>query len=69
MGDYIIHVEIKNDNLFVPDPNNGDTNVLHPLTDDKFIDLEGGDEVEFKVGESNLEILWNNRFRFIKIEE
>ena len=69
LGDYIIHVEIKNDNLFVLDPNNGETNVLHPLTDNKFIDLEGGDEVEFNVAESNLEILWNNRFRFIKIEE
>lgn len=69
MGDYIINVEIKDEKLFVLDPNNGDTNVLHPLTDERFIDIETGDEVEFKVQENAFEILWNNRFRFIKIEK
>jgi CubicO group peptidase (beta-lactamase class C family) len=69
IGDYIIDIEIKDDKLFVTDPNNGDTNILNALEELKFIDLENGDEVVFQLGEDKVGILWNNRFQFNKIEQ
>lgn len=69
IGDYITDIEIKDNKLFVTDPNNGDTNVLTALEELKFIDLDSGDEVVFQIGGDKLEILWNNRFQFFKIEK
>ena len=68
IGDYIIDIEIKDNKLFVTDPNNGETNVLNALEDLKYIDLESGDEVVFQIGEDKVGVLWNNRFQFYKIE-
>jgi len=69
IGDYIIDIEIKDNKLFVTDANNGETNVLTALEELKFMDLENGDEVVFKIGGDKLGILWNNRFQFYKIEK
>ncbi|WP_020571594.1 serine hydrolase domain-containing protein [Neolewinella persica] len=68
IGDYIIDIEIKNDKIFVSDPNNGDSNILSAIEELKFIDLENGDEVVFQLEEDKVGILWNNRFQFNKIE-
>ena len=68
IGDYIIDIEIKNDKLFVSDPNNGDSNFLSAIEELKFINLENGDEVVFQLEEDKVGILWNNRFQFNKIE-
>lgn len=68
IGDYIIDIEIKNDKLFVSDPNNGDSNILSAIEELKFIDLENGDEVVFQLEGDKVGILWNNRFQFNKIE-
>ena len=68
IGDYIIDIEIKDNKLFVTDPNNGDTSVLNALEELKFIDLENGDEVVFQLGGDRVGILWNNSFQFNKIE-
>jgi CubicO group peptidase (beta-lactamase class C family) len=68
IGDYVIEITIKDNNLFVTDPNNGDTNVLTAIENLKFIDLESGDEVMFQLMKDNQGILWNNRYQFYKIE-
>lgn len=68
IGDYIIDIEIKDNKLFVTDPNNGDTNVLNALEELKFIDLENGDKVIFQLEEDKVGFLWNNRFQFYRIE-
>ena len=69
IGDYIIDVTIKNNKLFVNDPNNGDTNVLTPLEELKFIDLEIGDEVIFQLEKDTIGLLWSDRFQFYKIQK
>ncbi len=69
IGDYIIEITVRENKLFVTDPNNGDTNVLTALEALKFIDLEKGDEVLFQVGEEKQGLLWSNRFQFNKINE
>lgn len=68
IGDYIIDIEIKNDKLFVSDPNNGDSYILSAIEELKFIDLENADEVVFQLEGDKVGILWNNRFQFNKIE-
>jgi len=69
VGDYVIDITIKDNNLFVTDTNNGDTNVLAAIENLKFIDLESGDEVMFQLMEDKQGILWNNRSQFYKIED
>ncbi|MEZ4992814.1 MAG: hypothetical protein R2824_20500 [Saprospiraceae bacterium] len=51
--------------------NNGDTNLLFPLGDDKFIDLELGDETQFEVSENRdtVGLLWNGQYQFYKVLE
>jgi hypothetical protein len=53
----------------VIDPNKGEQNTLTPLGSRNFIDLESGDEVEVIQKEGKWEILFNGRFRFIKMED
>ena len=65
---YVIDVEVKANKLYVNDPNNGDTNVLSPKENLKFVDLESGDEVTFNMEEDEVGITWNGRFQFKKIE-
>ncbi|WP_445385349.1 serine hydrolase domain-containing protein [Robiginitalea sp. IMCC44478] len=69
IGDYIIEVSLQDGNLFVNDPNNGDTNILKHMDSLTFIDIEKGDEVQFERDSAGLSILWNNRFRFNRIEQ
>ncbi len=71
IGDYLIDISIKNNQLFVSDPNNGETNVLAATEQLKFIDLEIGDKVEFQVSEElgKSGLLWAGRFQFHKVEE
>ncbi len=68
IGDYIIDLSVEGDKIFVNDPNNKDTNLLSSMGELKFIDLEKGDEVQFKISENDasIELLWNNRYNFIK---
>jgi len=71
IGDYLIKIQLKNNHLFVEDPNNNDTNVLTALDDFKFIDLEKGDEVEFQASEDTdrIGLLWNGTYHFYKIDD
>jgi CubicO group peptidase (beta-lactamase class C family) len=70
IGDYIIEISIKDDKLFVNDPNNGDTKVLTPLGEFRFMDLKIGDEGVFQIEKDAVGLLWgNNRLQFYKINE
>jgi len=71
IGDYLVDVSVKNNKLFVFDPNNNDTNILTALEELKFIDLSLGDEVEFQISEDTGKVgfLWSGRFQFYKIDE
>jgi CubicO group peptidase (beta-lactamase class C family) len=69
IGDYNIEITLGDGSLEVFDPNNGERNTLNPLGPDKFIDLESGDEVEMSRQEGETEILFNGRYRFVKLEE
>ena len=69
IGDYFIEVSLKEGRLFVDDPNNGDTNTLHHMDSLQFIDLQKGDEVLFERDSAGTSILWNNSYRFNRIEQ
>jgi len=71
IGDYFIEVSVKNNRLFVSDPNSHESYTLTALEEWKFMDLEKGDEVEFQLTEhqENKGILWNGRFQFNKIDD
>lgn len=70
IGDYFIEISIKNDKLFVNDPNNGDTKVLTALGALKFIDLVIGDQGEFQIENDKIDLIWgDNNFRFNKIDK
>ena len=70
IGDYFINVTIDSGKLHVLDPNNNDENVLTPLKNMNFIDLDKGDQVEIKIeDEGIISILWNGRYNFNKVEE
>lgn len=70
IGDYFIEISIKDDKLFVNDPNNGDTKVLTALGDLKFIDLAIGDEGMFQIEDDKVGLVWGlNRFQFYKVDE
>lgn len=70
IGDYLIDVSVKEDQLLVDDPNNGDKNYLSPLSDEDFIDLTLGDKVKFSISENRdtVGILWNGFYQFYKVE-
>jgi len=70
IGDYIIDISIKDDKLFVHDPNNGDTKTLTPLGKLKFIDLKIGDQGMFQIENDKIGLIWgNNKFQFNKIDK
>lgn len=68
IGDYIVDVSVKNGKLYMDDSNNDQHNVLTPLEEMKFLDMEKGDEILFEGENESLSFLWNYRFRFHKIE-
>ncbi|HKJ48121.1 MAG TPA: serine hydrolase, partial [Christiangramia sp.] len=65
---YVIDIDVKEDKLYINDPNNGDTNIFSPTERLKFVDLESGDEVAFTAEEDEVGITWNGRFQFRKLE-
>jgi len=69
IGDYLIGVELKNDMLYIADPNDNNTIRLAALNDSMFIDLEKGDEIKFQVpvDSAGIGLLWDNRYQFYKI--
>ncbi len=69
IGDYQIQVSLGEGTLQVFDPNNGEENTLNPLGPRHFIDLESGDEVEIILEDDLPEIIFNKRFRFLKLGE
>ena len=68
IGDYFVDIEARNNKLYVNDPNNGETNILNPIEKSKFVDLESGDEVSFKMEDDEVVITWNGRFKFQKVK-
>ncbi|RIV71560.1 serine hydrolase domain-containing protein [Flagellimonas aequoris] len=68
IGDYLIDVDLKDNSLRVTDPNNGDINILRPTKKWEFMDLDKGDKVTFRLEKDSIDILWNNRFLFHKVE-
>lgn len=69
IGEYKIEVSPGDGILEVMDPNNGEQNTLSPLGSGRYIDLESGDEVEIAENEGKWELVFNGRFRFIKLKD
>lgn len=66
IGDYIVEVTLEGNKLYVNDPNDENA-TLAPMEELKFINVQNGDEVVFKL-EDKKGFLWNNRFHFDKID-
>ena len=69
IGKYYVDISRKDHHLEVTDPNNGDFDILYALDHLQFIDLEDGDEVQFLRKGDDLEMIWNNTYRFTKSHE
>ncbi len=71
IGDYLIEVKVKNNKLFVRDININESYILTPLEEFKFIDLDNGDEGEFKISKDakNIELLFRGKYQFNKIDK
>jgi len=68
IGKYYITISLGDEQLVVDDPNNGQRDLLNALDRKTFLDLEDGDRVEFTVAGDSISLLWNNRYRFCKLE-
>ena len=67
IGDYIIEVTAKENSLYVDDPNNENA-TLQPMNEFQFINIVNGDKALFQFTEEKCGLLWNNRFKFDKID-
>lgn len=68
IGDYVVTVNIKDGRLEVYDAPEETNHVLTPLGDEKFIDLESGDELQFTSGENGRRgFTWNGAYRFFAL--
>lgn len=71
IGDYFVDIAIRDGKIEAFDPNNNETNVLVPLSTKRFLDLDLGDEIEIQGLDDGKELalLWNGRFRFVKVAD
>lgn len=69
IGKYYIALTEEGEQLVVDDPNNGQRDLLNALDRKTFLDLEDGDRVVFTVAGDSISLLWNNRYRFFKVEQ
>lgn len=69
IGDYIVELTRENNKIIVNDPNNGDKNEMRAMDSLNFIDMKNGDEMIFSTGENQVEFIWNNNFKFQKLDE
>ncbi|MEQ8534019.1 MAG: serine hydrolase domain-containing protein [Imperialibacter sp.] len=68
-GSYYIEVRLTNGQLTVIDPEENSSFSLTPTEAMKFIDLEKGDQIVFSASENSpVVLLWNNNYRFYKVE-
>lgn len=68
IGDYLVHTSIKDNQLVINDPNNGEVNTLMAIETSEYIDLDTGDKVIVKLEENKPTMTFNGRFKFFKIE-
>ncbi|MEJ2585417.1 MAG: serine hydrolase [Robiginitalea sp.] len=68
IGDYKIEVTLGDGTLEVFDPNNGERNTLSPLGTEHFIDLESWADVEVNLENGLPEVVFNGRYRFVKLK-
>lgn len=69
IGDYIVEMSVENDYVKVYDPNNGEVNILKPLSETKFADINSGSEFEFSDKNEPLMMIINGSYKFLKIED
>lgn len=69
IDDYFVNVSLKDGQLHIDDPNDGENCVLSPTAVDDFLSLEAGDRVRFTPSENaqSVQMNWNG-FVFDKVE-
>ena len=68
-GSYFIEVRLADGQLTIIDPEENTSFSLTPMEAMKFIDLEKGDQIVFSASENGpVVLLWNNNYRFSKVE-
>lgn len=69
IGDYLINVSLKDGQLQVDDPNDGEHLDLSPVAEDEFVSLETEDWVGFTASQNAQPIQMQlNRYRFTKVD-
>jgi CubicO group peptidase (beta-lactamase class C family) len=69
IGQYIVELEFRENELMVFDPNNDETDILSPTSDSTFIDMEDGDRVSFAFNNDSISFEWNGYYQFYKLTE
>lgn len=69
IGDYIIELKLEGGRLVANDANKNETTILTALKENKFIDLDTGQEIQFKLESDKTGLLWNNQYQFNKLDE
>lgn len=69
IGNYFIEVKVDGGKLIVNDSNSKETTILTALKENKFIDLDSGQEIKFQLENDTTGLLWNNQYQFYKLDE
>jgi hypothetical protein len=67
IGDYFVEISREGEKLVVIDPNNGERDEVSALDRLHYIDLEDGDEVQFRVNADSISFVWNDQYLFHKL--
>ena len=65
---YYVDLEVKDEGLLVVDTNDNEKDHLLPIDSLSFIDPTTGDLMEFKQMGEGWEFMWNDQFRFVRID-
>ncbi|UZR99510.1 serine hydrolase domain-containing protein [Chondrinema litorale] len=67
-SDYIVELVTKEGKLLVIDENNGEEDIITPMSETSFIDLSDGDEVVFTERADTIEFTFNKYYSYRRVE-
>jgi CubicO group peptidase (beta-lactamase class C family) len=66
--EYFVEVAQQGQLLILIDPNDGERHEMRAMNASDFIDLDDGTEIRFDLTKEPMEFVWNNQYRFYKVE-
>lgn len=69
VGDYFIELKLENNMIVAIDLNDNEKNVLTAVGPDRFIDLDGGNQVQINTYEKKQGFMFNGQYQFYKLDK